>query len=271
MKRRRRNQKREKAVLFLSSLFVLTALTMTGLYVKGQKQEAEEEYMVDLSNLEGETNSLDPIPPVHQAANEDLPGGNSALVTSDEVQNPEKEETVFPWEMSEAAGEKEVQESHAEEVPIPEPETAVEPEETEPLTFKEEEGLNWPVVGNVLINYSMEKPVYFASLQQYKVSPAIVIQAAAGQQITAAVRGRIEKIVKEEETGNTIYMDVGSGYEVTYGQLTNMQVKEGDLVEKGAYLADVAEPTRYYSIEGPNVYFALSKDGRPVDPMGKLN
>ena len=65
-------------------------------------------------------------------------------------------------------------------------------------------------------------------------------------------------------------MDIGSGYQVVYGQLTNIQVKEGDLVEKGAYLADVAAPTKYYSVEGCNVYFALSKDGTPMDPMGKL-
>ncbi len=272
MKRRRRNQKKERAVLFLSSLFVLTALTMTGLYVKGQKQEAEEEYRVDLSDLGEEAEPIAPVEPIHQAAAEDLPGGNSALVTSDEVKNPGEEETTFPWEMEVAMGEtKEDTQAPVQEEALPEPEAEEQIAEPEALTFREEDGLNWPVVGNVLINYSMDKPVYYASLEQYKVSPAIVIQATEGQSITAAVRGRIEKIKKEEETGNTIYMDIGSGYGVIYGQLTNLQVKEGDLVEKGAYLADVAKPTKYYSVEGPNVYFALTKEGNPINPMGKLN
>ena len=70
--------------------------------------------------------------------------------------------------------------------------------------------------------------------------------------------------------GNTITVDIGSGYEIVYGQLTNIQVKEGDMVEKEAYLADVAAPTKYYSVEGDNIYFALRKDGQPLNPMTKL-
>ena len=65
-------------------------------------------------------------------------------------------------------------------------------------------------------------------------------------------------------------MDLGDGYESVYGQLTNIQVKEGDLVEKGDYIADVATTTKYYSVEGDNVYFALKKDGEAVNPMTKL-
>ena len=129
----------------------------------------------------------------------------------------------------------------------------------EELSFSEEEQLLWPVVGNVLINYSMDKPVYFSTLEQYKYHPAIVIQAKAGQNIMAAARGRVSKIEKTEELGNVITMDIGSGYEIAYGQLSNIQIKEGDLVEKGDYIADVATPTKYYSVEGDSVYFSLKK------------
>ena len=38
-------------------------------------------------------------------------------------------------------------------------------------------------------------------------------------------------IEKTEELGNVITMDLGSGYEIIYGQLTNLQIKEGDMVE----------------------------------------
>ena len=142
--------------------------------------------------------------------------------------------------------------------------------ETEKLSFSEEEQLLWPVVGNVLINYSMEKPVYFSTLKQYKCNPAIIIQAKEGQNIHAAARGRVTEIKKTEELGNIITMDLGSGYEIFYGQLDNIQVKEGDVVEKEEYIGDVAAPTKYYSVEGENVYFALKKNGEPVNPMTKL-
>ena len=29
----------------------------------------------------------------------------------------------------------------------------------------------------------------------------------------------------------------------------------------------VNEPTKYYSVEGSNLYFELRKDGAPVDPI----
>ena len=29
----------------------------------------------------------------------------------------------------------------------------------------------------------------------------------------------------------------------------------------------VNEPTKYYSVEGTNLYFQVLKDGEPVDPM----
>ena len=40
--------------------------------------------------------------------------------------------------------------------------------------------------------------------------------------------------------------------------------------DKDVYLADVAAPTKYFSKEGCHVYFALKKDGQPVNPMTKL-
>ena len=66
-------------------------------------------------------------------------------------------------------------------------------------------------------------------------------------------------------------MDLGNGYEVTYGQLDNILVSEGSYVAKGDVIAQVAPPTKYYSVEGTNVYFKLTKDGVPVNPMSKLN
>lgn len=270
MKRRRRNQKKEKIIMLMSSLFVLTALTMTGVYVK-ERNKANQDYVVDLSGLQKaeEDGNKTEFPIKDSAEHSDSDIQDSAQVSSRKVENPEivkkeggESEALFPWER--AAGEENGSQTE-------EPSKAdKEQEKPEELKFGEKETLVWPVVGNVLINYSMDKPVYFASLEQYKVNPGIVIQATEGQQISAAATGRVSKIAKEEETGNTIYMDIGSGYQVVYGQLTNIQVKEGDLVEKGAYLADVAAPTKYYSVEGCNVYFALSKDGTPMDPMGKL-
>ena len=65
--------------------------------------------------------------------------------------------------------------------------------------------------------------------------------------------------------------DKEDGYELTYGQLTDLTVAEGDIVTTGEIIGQVAEPTKYYSVEGCNVYFKLTKDGQPVNPLNRLS
>lgn len=261
MKRRRKNHRKERIVMLCSSVFVLTALTMTGIYVKEKRKVPDDGYVVDLSKLESDY-VIDEIQKPEAEKQQDP----SEAVSSFGVKNREtlweaKDQAVLPKEdiFYEEAAEDRIEEG-----------ASLFLEKEEELSFSEDTQLLWPVVGNVLINYSMDSPVYFSTLEQYKYHPAIVIQAKEGQNITAAARGRVTGIEKTQELGNVITMDLGNGYEISYGQLTNLQIKEGDLVEKGAYIADVSAPTKYYSVEGDNVYFALRKDGEPVNPMTKL-
>lgn len=139
------------------------------------------------------------------------------------------------------------------------------------LTFSDRDTLAWPIVGNVLINYSMDKTVYFPTLEQYKYNPAIIISAVEGETITAAANGKVSSILKDPELGNVIVMELGNGYELTYGQLKDITVSEGGFVNQGEIIGSVAAPTKYYSVEGCNVYFKLTKNGVPVNPMSKLN
>lgn len=48
------------------------------------------------------------------------------------------------------------------------------------LSFSEETQMEWPVNGNILLDYNMDQTVYFPTLDQYKLSPAISVQAAEG-------------------------------------------------------------------------------------------
>ncbi len=139
------------------------------------------------------------------------------------------------------------------------------------LSFGEEDTLVWPIVGNVLINYSMDETIYFKTLDQYKYNPAIVIAANEGDMVTAAAAGKVSSVFYDAQIGNAVKMDLGNGYEVTYGQLQNILVTEGSYVAMGDLIAEVAAPTKYYSIEGTNVYFMLTKDGEAVNPMSKLH
>ena len=130
--------------------------------------------------------------------------------------------------------------------------------------------LLWPVAGNVLMDYSMDKTVYFTTLDQYKYNPAVIIQGTLDESVMAAAEGQITKIETLEETGMTVTMDIGDGYEIVYGQLKELPVKEGDHVMAGDTIGYVSEPTRFYTKEGCNVYFEVRKDGESIDPMELL-
>ena len=62
-------------------------------------------------------------------------------------------------------------------------------------------------------------------------------------------------------------MELGNGYQAIYGQLTNLTVSEGDTVEKGTIIGYINAPTKYYSTEGSNLYFAMKRNGEPIDPI----
>lgn len=138
------------------------------------------------------------------------------------------------------------------------------------LHFGSDSALTWPLVGNVLLNYSMDKTIFFPTLQQYKYNPSIVISASQGTDVGCAANGIVESVYQDAQTGTTVVMRLGDGYELTYGQLQEVTVEEGDYVETGAYIGKVAAPTKYYAAEGTNVYFKLTKDGEPVNPMDYL-
>lgn len=134
------------------------------------------------------------------------------------------------------------------------------------FSFGENDILEWPVKGELVLKYNMDSTIFFASLNQYKCNPSISIGAKVGTQVKAAASGKVIKITQNEETGTTVVMDIGNGYHLTYGQLGDTLVKEGSVCMAGDVIGTVAEPTAYYKVEGANLYFAMEKDGKSVDP-----
>ena len=282
-------RKKEQVIMLTSSLFVLTALTMTGVYVKGNNaKEQKEEYRLDFSQLE-QGQDADGLmvknqnPMVEEAPNNDLDyEPDLEEVGSVNVQNPEievpevaeaddtrmgnpetdTENTSGSEEQPESAETGEAQESNSQSV------ASVEKMD---LHFSGENTLALPVVGKVLVNFSMEEPVYFATLEQYRLSPAMVIGVTEGTDVAAMWEAQITDITHSNELGNLVTMSFGDGYECIYGQLEDLQVSVGSYVEKGDIIGKVAAPTKYYSVEGANLYLELLKDEVPVDPMSFMS
>lgn len=133
--------------------------------------------------------------------------------------------------------------------------------------FTEESTLEWPASGAVLIGYSMDQTVYFSTLEQYKYNPALIIGGEVGEYIGASAPGIVTNIEQNAQTGLTVTLDMGNGYSAVYGQLKEIPLEVGDYVNTGEIVGYLSEPTKYYSVEGPNLYFEILKDGEPVNPL----
>lgn len=135
------------------------------------------------------------------------------------------------------------------------------------LTFDKEAGLAWPVKGDVIMPYSVEKTTYFSTLKQYGVNPAILISGEIGTEVKAAAKGVVTSIENDARTGNTITMDIGSDYKVVYGQMSETKLKTGDVVNAGDVIGTLAKATKFYVIEGSHLYFQVYEGENTIDPM----
>ena len=128
------------------------------------------------------------------------------------------------------------------------------------------QGLTWPVKGEVIIGYSMDIPVYFSTLKQYKCSPGMVIAGIAGDPVVGACDCKIKEIKRTDEYGLTIVAESGD-YTYIYGQLKNPKVSKGDLVKEGQTIANLADPSDSFKEEGCNLYFQVNDGKTSVDPL----
>lgn len=281
-------RKNQKGFLIVLCLCMLSVSGIFGVYqyqkgpsakpeTEARKQNAQaselEELDKEAANLRGA---------VAQADTEEKEANQAKIDTEEDIykigeaelaRSEHAPKTATPAEEENpegASSEEETEEGGVSDEGADEESTETSGQGGQPLSFSDSSRILWPVDGDVILNYSMDKSIYFSTLNQYKYHPAIVISADVGSEVQCAAKGKVSEIKVDEETGTTVFMELGDGYETVYGQLKEVAVEEGDVVEKGALLGYVSEPTKYYTLEGSSLYFQLLKDKKPVNPMGYI-
>lgn len=278
---------KEKISIIAASVFVLSALTLAGVYMSAQGDKKKEENRIDFAKLEQENITAEEngtgladtrfvsgkaraeMDTKKNAQTDHRFGESDLYDLSDnndmDVDPAFTEVNSGQVENTKQDGAKAGTDKAAVFMEGQEPEQELVADT--PLFFSEEDSLALPVIGDVLLDYSMDKAVYHATMQQYHYNPALVVAASEGQTITAAADGIVSDVYYDSQTGNTIRFDLGNGYMLTYGQLSDISLKAGDHVAAGDVVGKVAKPTIYYTQEGTNVYYKLTKDGVPIDPL----
>lgn len=311
--------------MLASSAFVLTALTMTGIYMQaGDEKSQDDGYTLDFTAIEdniedknreiarntpvlengegtgGESfnpdDDLDYMPLEAGSGNIEIPGvttvlGEESMPGREDLkpEAPKKEESSEP-EKPEPVETKEPRAGAEQPGEQPDGQAATEPANTEPvipdqiipeqaeaeqaavetggpeLHFAESDGLLRPLEGEVLIPFNMSGSEYFSTLREYKYNPALILAAEEGTSVFACAAGKVVDIYQDSEIGQAVTVELGDGYRITYGQLKGLNVALNSYINPGDMIASVAAPTKYYCMEGSNLYLELSLNGEPVDP-----
>ncbi|MBR3824715.1 MAG: M23 family metallopeptidase [Lachnospiraceae bacterium] len=282
-KNRKQTVKRERAIMLVSSAFVMAALTITGIYMKGKNVEDQNDgYSIDLAEYEtnvGEQYAklVDEVNTQTDTVKEDLPDVlaltdiptiEKAPEVDGELDYMPRKDSIVDFEVTEV-------DSGLVEIPgltdIPEAPVTEAPQIVEKVfSFTEEEGLYVPVMNDILMHFSMDRTIYFATLDQYKYNPAVIFKAVEGCEVYACADAKVVDMYQNEELGQVMVLDLGDGYRAIYGQLKDCNVAVGDAVSVGQVIGHVGTPTKYYSVEGVNLYFSLEKDGQPINPEGMM-
>ncbi len=286
MRRKKNKRNKERIIMISASAFVLTALTMAGVYVREQSKE-NDEYRVDLSELDSQS-----IADKTEEIAQHLGVNAENLIIADDLDaDPEFWEVNSPGveaELSVETDEKVTAQAAGEENTslaqnhISDEEVALDTVAEDGVeagaenvvmanyNFPNQMRMEWPLYGNLIMNYSMDKTIYFETLGQYRYNPALIIDAQVGATVSSCANGVVKEVYSSTELGNVIVLDIGEGYELTFGQMDNIAVVPGDVVETGTVLGTVAEPSVYYTSEGSNLYLKMTKDGVTVNPMDVL-
>ncbi len=281
-KRRQSNRRRNIAVA--TALSVVCIAAMAGVYRLETQKNNKEELLVNWED-NASSDSADKVNVnISAEKTKDPLADLEVSISQNDVQNdiPDSADTsLLEADVAEAAENAgQLGQDASSEAPVGQ--DAVEVNEKQESTqasasnsvavsFKEGDSLNWPVEGSILLDYSMDSTTYFATLDQYKYNPALLIQSDVGTDVCAAASGIVESITETDETGITVTMDIGGGYQLVYGQLSGVNYGTGAYIEKGSLVGTVASPTKYYTVEGSNLYFEMLHDGVPADPVEYLN
>ncbi len=279
-----------KRALFGVAIFCITAIATVGaLSIGGNEEDDTPNNLVDLNKTDepgdtqvadGDENQPEVQDPGQVAENPEDTQNPEVQDPGQVAENPEdtqKPEVKDPSDVAENPDDTQKPEVQDPSEVADIPDETEKPAEVlspaliaEQLNFDKSAGLLWPISGQVIIPYSPDHGVFYQTLDQFSTSEAIVLSSAVGTEVKAAAKGVVTSIEEDVRTGTTVTLALGNDTSLVYGQLNVTDLKEGDVLEAGECIGTVAEPTRYYVVEGPNLYFKVLEGETSVDPTELL-
>lgn len=125
----------------------------------------------------------------------------------------------------------------------------------------------WPLEGQTVAVYAMDKLAYNETTRDWRVHDGIDLSAAAGTDVKAAADGTVYTVYEDDLLGTTVVIRHEGGYVTTYGSLAEtVSVSAGDTVSCGDVIGQVGTTALSEKALEPHVHFSVTCNGQGMDP-----
>ncbi|MBU2515497.1 peptidoglycan DD-metalloendopeptidase family protein [bacterium] len=118
-----------------------------------------------------------------------------------------------------------------------------------------------PVTGFLINEFGIHVDPYTGQTQPQN---GIDVAANLDSPIIAPADGIVLEILDDENYGNMLVIDHGNGFQTRYGHIGSYEVDKGDVVTKGAVIAQVGNTGR---TTGPRLYYEVLFNEVPQNPV----
>jgi murein DD-endopeptidase MepM/ murein hydrolase activator NlpD len=122
-------------------------------------------------------------------------------------------------------------------------------------------GMVGKLAGKMTSEFGMRKHPIFGDMRMHD---GIDIGLPQGTDLSPPIQGKVAFAGVLGGYGNAVIVDHGHGWMTKYGHLSEIAVKEGDIVNQNDVLGKVGSTG---VSTGPHLHFEVLHDGKPVNPM----
>ena len=129
-------------------------------------------------------------------------------------------------------------------------------------------------LGPVAKGYSMDVPVYSATMDDYRVHRGVDISVPVGSDVFAAANGTVTAVWEDPMSGCAMKIEHAGGAVSTYYNLSRETLevmKPGMEVVSGGVVGTVGDTSLLEIAEEPHVHYELTVNGEYVDPCAYID
>lgn len=125
-----------------------------------------------------------------------------------------------------------------------------------------------PVVGEISLEYAMDKIVYSKTLEEWRAHAGVDIASERGTPVKASADGVVCDVRNDSYYGITVVVDHGSDLKSVYRNLASDEiVSVNQKVKQGEVIGSIGNTAMDESSEQPHLHFEVLKKDVNVDPM----